>query len=679
MRRLDVARLFGVVACTAPALQAQEWNGPATAVLVERAIARRAGVQSDSGLQGFEARAHGFVFFLGQLGERLITPPRLIKTDQLVVEVYWRAPGHSKQRIIGWRDRADLPTAMQYHRDHLGIVTNGFGDRIRLGEGDEVRDVPHPLSAAGRLLYDYAVVDSLTLELPQRAVQVYEVLVRPRDPGAPRVAGALYLDAGAAELVRFRFTFTRSAYLDPSLEDIAVVLDNGLWEGRYWLPRRQEIEIRRRTEWLDLPARGIIRGRWEIGDYRFETALPEAAFQGPEVVVAPLEEREAFPWPEPLASAIAGAADASMLSLAEVHAAVEQVAGARLLSALPAAQLGARSLSDVVRVNRVEGLAVGGGWVLRASDRSVEVRTLASFGTGDGRAKGTLQIRRAGERGEWRLAVLRQVRDVGDEPLASGVINSLLAQEAGLDYGDYVLRDAAEVGVRRRLGGRTTAALTLAVERTRDLDTTAQPVHGTYRSNPPLGSGRFSVARLDLERAGALAPGGSLAASGGTLSLEGGAGEGRRFVRARGTGRLALSTGGTVLVLSGWAAWGSSELPRHRAVTWGGREVVQCGGPARCGGRYGTGGTAEWRLSTGTGGPLAAAGGPITVAPFFTAGYVGGIVAGAPWVGTGGAEPFGGVAVEWLSHLVRVEVGVGLATGRAGLLVDLHRDLWPIL
>jgi len=29
--------------------------------------------------------------------------------------------------------------------------------------------------------------------------------------------------------------------------------------------------------------------------------------------------------------------------------------------------------------------------------------------------------------------------------------------------------------------------------------------------------------------------------------------------------------------------------------------------------------------------------------------------------------------------LVRVEVGVGLATGRAGLLVDLHRDLWPIL
>src|SRR3989475_1932730 len=54
------------------------------------------------------------------------------------------------------------------------------------------------------------------------------------------------------------------SYLDPSLEDVSIALDNALWEGRFWLPFRQEVEIRRRAAWLDMPARGIIRGRWEI-------------------------------------------------------------------------------------------------------------------------------------------------------------------------------------------------------------------------------------------------------------------------------------------------------------------------------------------------------------------------------------------------------------------------------
>ena len=116
--------------------------------LVSRGIAHRAERQADSSLRDFRVRAHGFVFFLGQFGEGLAEPPRLVKSDELVLEVYWKAPNLSKQVIIGWRDRADLPTDIQYHRDHLGIVQNNFGDRIRLGQGDEVRDVPHPLSAS---------------------------------------------------------------------------------------------------------------------------------------------------------------------------------------------------------------------------------------------------------------------------------------------------------------------------------------------------------------------------------------------------------------------------------------------------------------------------------------------------------------------------------------------------
>ena len=135
--------------CCASPLAAQGWDAPEAIALARRAVDQRAAVEADSPLRSYRTRAHGFVFFLAQVGEGLTEPPRLIKADELDVEVYWQAPDRSKQVVLGWRDGAFLPTDIEYHRDHLGIVTNNFGDLIRIGEGDEVRDVPHPLSPGG--------------------------------------------------------------------------------------------------------------------------------------------------------------------------------------------------------------------------------------------------------------------------------------------------------------------------------------------------------------------------------------------------------------------------------------------------------------------------------------------------------------------------------------------------
>ena len=154
VRVLRCLRAIGVLlpAC-APPLAAQGWDAPEAVALVRRAVDQRVAVQADSMLLSYRTRAHGFVFFLAQVGEGLTEPPRLVKADELDVEVYWQAPNHSKQVVLGWRDGAFLPTDIEYHRDHLGIVTNNFGDVIRIGEGDEVRDAIHPLSRAGLALY----------------------------------------------------------------------------------------------------------------------------------------------------------------------------------------------------------------------------------------------------------------------------------------------------------------------------------------------------------------------------------------------------------------------------------------------------------------------------------------------------------------------------------------------
>ena len=113
----------------------------------------------DTGLADYKATAHGLLTFLAQLGEGYPDPPQVVRADEIAVEVYWRAPNQSKQRIVGRRDTLLLPTDIAYHRDHLAIVQNNFPAIIRLGDGDEVRDVPHPLSARGREAYDFATTD----------------------------------------------------------------------------------------------------------------------------------------------------------------------------------------------------------------------------------------------------------------------------------------------------------------------------------------------------------------------------------------------------------------------------------------------------------------------------------------------------------------------------------------
>src|SRR5207247_7289757 len=128
--------------------------------------------------------------------------------------------------------------------------------------------------------------------------------VRAKRFDLPRVVGTLYLDATAADLVSMAFNLTPRAYLYPQLEDVSVVLDNALWEQRWWLPYHQEIEIRRRATWLDVPARGIIRTRWEIDGYVFNLGLAQSWFAGEEVTFLPRAERDSFPWREPLSAAI---------------------------------------------------------------------------------------------------------------------------------------------------------------------------------------------------------------------------------------------------------------------------------------------------------------------------------------------------------------------------------------
>jgi len=369
---LPLTALAGVLLLGAVPVRAQQgadpeaaWNDARALDLVARARVERHSAVVDTSFRSYRADARGYVYFFFDRPD--VEQRNLVKADQIALEVYWHAPDKTRQRIVGLRDKKLLPTNIHYHLDHLTVVQDDFGDRIRVGDGDEVSEVVHPLAPGAEAVYDYLVADSLTLTYGggSEQVRVYELSVRPRDSSRPGYVGSVFLDRKSAAIVRMSFTFTPASYVDPYLDYIRISLDNALWMGRYWLPYRQEVELRREIPQLDFLAGSIIRGRFEIGPYQFNLDLPPTLFGGRAVTAAPEAQRRAFPFERGLFDDLDQEGLAPTPSLEEVRAEARRMLAGKALSGLAPVRLQIRSVSDVLRYDRAEGLFTGAGLRLR--------------------------------------------------------------------------------------------------------------------------------------------------------------------------------------------------------------------------------------------------------------------------------------------------------------------------
>lgn len=671
-----------MVTATAP-LASQQWGEPAAGDLVSRAMARREAAEADSGLVRWEAQARGTVLFLTQLGGES-SPPRLVKADELVVEVYWEAPGHGKQRILAWRDRAWLPTDIRYHRDHLGIVTNDFGPLIRIGEGDEVRDVPHPLSSLSAGQYEFALGSAVTIASAGRSVTVRAVQVRPIDLATPAVVGTLYLDEETAALVRFRFSFTPSAYLEAALEDITVVLENALLGGRHWLPWRQGIEIRRRAGVVDFPARGIIRGAWELSEFRLGGEVAPRAMAGPVIDGLRAPGGPGDFWDGSIEERVAGLAEVgTALNTAALRDEIRAVAGRRLQRVGPPARLAAGRLSDLIRVNRVEGVRLGLGLTLKpASLGGAAASSWLGYGASSRRLTGRFHLTLPlGPRVELQGGVSRVVEDLAAEMPVSVPLNSLLAQEFGVDRGDWVEREAWHLS--GTLGGEAGSMLTvrLALESWHSMAAIATPSRGGYRPNPLLGAERHGTMRVEWSHQRVTRPGSTRQMR---SAVEGGIGPGEYLrIETELSRGVPLGAGeGRARITGGWS---TGQVPPSRQFATGGWGTLP-GEPYRAyGGRWAVLGRLEYLFPVTVPelplGSYAGTGGQWLVGPFAAAGAGGGGASGGetPWAASRGIRPVVGVAVEGFWGLIRAEVGWSVRGGGTGGSVDLARPWWGIL
>ena len=684
-----ITAILAATLVAGPLRSQQPWNDARTRALVERATERRASQLADTALVDYMATAHGYVTFLAQLGEGFPEPPKIVKADELGLEVYWRAPDLSKQRIIGRRDTLLLPTDINYHRDHLGIVQNNFRNIIRIGEGDEVRDVPHPLSDVGLQVYDFAIRDSLQIRLGPKVLDVYEVRVRPRDDRQARAVGAVYIDRETGEVVRMAFSFTRAALIDKELEDVSVVLENALIEGRFWLPRRQEIEIRRTGSWLDYPARGIIRGRWEICCYQVNKGIPTSYFTGPEIVMAPAAERAQKPSPfsgqilDSLPSDVRAVTDEDVRKVQEeARALVRQQALARSRSLA----LSARHISDLARFNRVEGLALGTGLLQRIGG-GVAVAVSGRYGFSDETLKGRAAVEyRTGAGSSLILAAERDYRDVSDEPETSLLRNSIAAQEFGSDYTDtFDGRILSLTASLARIGWRP--SFQVAYEDHRALRVHARPANGRFQPTIPALQLHEVRATLGLDRATTLTYGGF--ELGARLAVTGIQSSGRTggidaellrpvvsldLQKPIGTSRLVSHT------LAAGVVTNDSVPPQH---------LVFLGGPSsgpgyefhEFAGRGGLAQRLEYRFLVPflpiPLGRFGRAPGTITLAPFATAVWINQQASfRSPRQGWYPALGLGALSVF---DVLRFDVARGLRNGRWTFSVDVGRDFWSVL
>lgn len=679
----------GMLILLAPvAMAAQDWNSPRAESLATHATAVRAAQLADSGLKSYKAEARGYLTFLAQLGKGFPDPPKIVRADQIASDIYWKAPASSKQLIKGRRDTLLLPTDINYHRDHLGIVQNNFPSIIRIGDGDEVEDVPHPLSASGLKDYDFSVGDSLQIRLGDRTLDVVQLRFRPRDQNAARAIGSVYVDRESGSVVRMAIGFTRAALKDKDLEDLSVVLESGLIDGRYWLPRRQEVEIRRTGTWLDYPARGIIRGRWDIDDYQVNVPVDGVFDTGPEIEAARgaaitregLIRTKQFTFTGAVLDSIP--ADVRAFASGDVSRLHDEVNGLVRAKTVERAQsfaLAGSSASQFVHENRVEGIALGVAATVHPTPRlSVNAGTGYGFSDRQWKPHGAATYTTS-YGASVTASAYRTLHDVSIVPERSGLINSFAAQEFGSDFTGLFSARGGALTLAAPSGMAIRPTVELALEDQGMVQVNAVPASGRYEPAEPATPLREARATLHLD-----APRFDLFEMSATAALSLSAvhdreQSGGQAVSERGSGLATLAAtrgmGGGQLALSFLAAGltNSSRTPPQ--------ELIGLGGPITApgydfhslvGARAATA-HVEWRFKVpflpiplGSWGRAPAT---ATIAPFVHTAWVDG-KGWYPSIGTGALTVF---------DLLRFDVARGTRDGRWSFYFDVSRDFWGIL
>jgi len=533
--------LLAASAGAAPAVgQGSPYADSATAALV--ALARSRHLRQDSLVHDYQALIT--TRFDASAGASRFARLSPLLAHETVARASWRHPNDLKVEVLGARTKSQLERYLPREAEVRDRdVQVSFGDRpwfVPRALGDSIRllGVPetaalHPLAAGAEAVYDYAIVDSVSMFLPGRTIRAIAIRVRPRHLAASVVAGDLWVDAETADVVRLMATFLGEYLWDTPDADATAAdsaearrdsrraqqfltvqadLEYSLHDNRYWMPYRQVLTITAEIDVLvrvAVPARVVTTFRnYEINaDRPIAFVAPDSAWsdsvrsrtycercgydEGPrrrrevgyarvgtwdqgrwEVVTPPLDSLDSYTWRDSLSLTMDPAAEEHIRRSVADLAKLREDLPPDLVFRRPFG-LAWETLGDVARFNRVQGFSVGVGVRLRPRIPFTSVVLSGRFGFADTRLTGAALLRRDAPAGLLELRAFRDVLEAEPWTRGQSIGNTLNATFAGHDDADYYLATGAGLAYTPYSGSLADVEFRLGAERHRSMDAVA--------------------------------------------------------------------------------------------------------------------------------------------------------------------------------------------------------------
>lgn len=364
------------------------------------------------------------------------------------------------------------------------------------------------------------------------------------------VVGRLWVDADSLDVVRLTASFVGDGIWEeeddtPQLVRLEADMEYSLHQNRYWLPLRQILSLNWVFKYLpgaDMPGEAVTT----FSDFELDLAQSEVAFKQPPLPPGTTGDRFGS-WDCPDAwefdrrrnnTGRCGARPTSMVGtthdgtkweinlptldslesydfagewdndtersgrlvtsrLAEL-ASVSETDAARQTLRQRFANEKWRHAYDLVRYNRVQGTALGGGFDFLLWPAFTTLRLEARYGFGDERLVGAGSWRRDAPDGRLDITAYRAVHDMEPWTDGTGLGNSFKALVLGHDDADYYLAAfGARVRYQARTGWFRNGRVELAYERQQSMRNQNSATFGrSFQPNPLIADGDYVRAAL---------------------------------------------------------------------------------------------------------------------------------------------------------------------------------------
>ena len=408
--------------------------------------------------------------------------------------------------VLYWLQEFPFDEPFAPGRDQLFI--GGDRDQARFQPSEDDFWLAHPLGQGADTLYQFQSGDTTTVSLQDgRQLATVRLDVLPREIDPRRISGSLWIEPGSGALVRGLYRLSRPVnmlrdipwaredsvpfmpgFLKPiTFEMKLIVVDYSLWDFKAWLPRAMHIEGEMAVGIFKVPVRTDAKYTIESVTLQDETGaevLEEVLFGEPLTEVHFDTRAEAMAFIAQLLSEDAGTSyapispdsvgarrnrwiapgDRSVIenspdlpppiweyepglpSDEEIERYVRQLAELPVPPLLEAQWdfdwgWGGR---DMLRYNRIEALAVGGG-LERSLHGSYRLSATGYFGVADLRPKARLDLERSTVRRRLKLAAYHELRPTEAESGYLAFGNSLDAFFFGRDNGEYYYATGADL------------------------------------------------------------------------------------------------------------------------------------------------------------------------------------------------------------------------------------------